>query len=84
MIVVVGAIGELERSLIIERVRAGMRNSKLEGRHIGRKPLDLDRQPVLRHCAHGQSLTQIANSLAISGGISRGLRVYSSPEARFC
>jgi DNA invertase Pin-like site-specific DNA recombinase len=32
MIVIVGAIAELERSLIIERVRAGMRRAKLEGR----------------------------------------------------
>jgi len=66
MIVIVGAIAELERSLIIERVRAGMRRAKLEGRHIGRKPLDVDRQAVLRHRAHGHSLTQIANAFAIS------------------
>jgi DNA invertase Pin-like site-specific DNA recombinase len=32
MIVIVDAIAELERSLIIERVRAGMRRAKLEGR----------------------------------------------------
>jgi len=66
MVVIVGAIAELERSLIIERVRAGMRRARLEGRHIGRKPLDVDRQAVLRHRAHGQSLTQIANAFAIS------------------
>ena len=46
MIVVVGAIAELERSLIIERVRAGMRRAKLESRHMGRKPLNVDRQAV--------------------------------------
>ena len=37
IMVIVGAVAELERSLIIERVRAGMRRAKLEGRHIGRK-----------------------------------------------
>lgn len=42
LVVIVGAIAELERSLIIERVRAGMRRARLEGRHIGRKPLELD------------------------------------------
>src|SRR5450631_991986 len=40
IIVIIGAIAELERSLIVERVRAGMRRAKLEGRHIGRKPLE--------------------------------------------
>jgi DNA invertase Pin-like site-specific DNA recombinase len=36
MIVILGAISELERNLIIERVRCGMRRAKLEGQHIGR------------------------------------------------
>src|SRR3954468_12214290 len=31
--VIIGAIAELERSLIVERVRMGMRRAKLEGRH---------------------------------------------------
>jgi DNA invertase Pin-like site-specific DNA recombinase len=35
---IVAAIAELERSLIVERVRAGIRRARLEGRHIGRKP----------------------------------------------
>src|ERR1035437_5804893 len=35
MVVIVGAIAELERNLIIERVRAGMRRARLEGRQIG-------------------------------------------------
>src|SRR3954469_16887357 len=48
LIVIIGAIAELERNLIIERVRAGMRRAKLEGRHIGRRPLDLDRAAILR------------------------------------
>jgi DNA invertase Pin-like site-specific DNA recombinase len=34
MVVIVGAIAELERSLIVERVKAGMRRARLEGRRI--------------------------------------------------
>jgi DNA invertase Pin-like site-specific DNA recombinase len=34
-VVIIGAIAELERNLIVERVRAGMRRAWLEGRHIG-------------------------------------------------
>ena len=40
IVVIIGAIAELERNLIVERVRAGMRRARLEGRHIGRHPLD--------------------------------------------
>jgi DNA invertase Pin-like site-specific DNA recombinase len=64
--VIIGAIAELERSLIIERVRAGMRRAKLEGRHIGRKPLDLDTSAIIGDRAKGQSLRQVAKSHQIS------------------
>jgi DNA invertase Pin-like site-specific DNA recombinase len=66
VVIIIGAIAELERNLIIERVRAGMRRAKLEGRHIGRKPLDLDRPAILRDRRHGQSLGQIAEAHRIS------------------
>ena len=64
--VIIGAIAELERNLIIERVRAGMRRARLEGRHIGRRPLDLDREAILRDRRHGQSLGQLAKSYSVS------------------
>ncbi len=65
VVVIISAIAELERSLIVERVRAGMRRAKLEGRHIGRRPLDIDRAAVLRQREYGQSLTQIAKAFGI-------------------
>jgi DNA invertase Pin-like site-specific DNA recombinase len=66
IIVIIGAIAELERNLIIERVRAGMRRARLEGRHIGRTPLDFDRTAVLRDRGRGMSLTDIAKAHRIS------------------
>jgi DNA invertase Pin-like site-specific DNA recombinase len=60
VVIIIGAIAELERNLIVERVRAGMRRAKLEGRHIGRQPLDLDRTAILRDRQHGLSIGQIA------------------------
>jgi DNA invertase Pin-like site-specific DNA recombinase len=60
------AIAELERNLIVERVRAGMRRARLEGRHIGRRPLDLDRESILRDRQRGQSLGKIAKAHGIS------------------
>jgi DNA invertase Pin-like site-specific DNA recombinase len=66
MIIIVGAIAELERNLIIERVRAGMRRAKLEGRHIGRRPVEVDRAAIFRDRAQGQSLRQIAATHRVS------------------
>src|SRR5664279_3269185 len=48
MVVIIGAIAELERNLIVERVRAGMRRARLEGQRIGRPPLNVDRDAVIR------------------------------------
>ena len=66
VVVIIGAIAELERSLIVERVRAGMRRAKLEGRHIGRRPLNVDRAAVLRDRQRGLSLTEVAKAHHIS------------------
>ena len=75
VVVIIGAIAELERNLIVERVRAGMRRAKLEGRHIGRKPLIVDRNALLRERAHGRSLTQIAQTFRVSrASVSRILK----------
>jgi DNA invertase Pin-like site-specific DNA recombinase len=66
MIIIVGAIAELERSLIVERVRAGMRRAKLEGRRIGRAPLNIDRAAVVADRRSGMSLTEVAKKYRIS------------------
>ena len=66
VVTIIGVVAELERNLIIERVRAGMRRAKLEGRHIGRQPLELDREAILRDRQQGLSLRQIAEAHCIS------------------
>ena len=66
MIIIVGAIAELERSLIVERVKAGMRRAKLEGRQIGRSRLDMNREQIIHDRRNGMSLTQVAKKHGIS------------------
>jgi DNA invertase Pin-like site-specific DNA recombinase len=66
IVIIIGAIAELERNLIIERVRAGMRRARLDGTHIGRQPLTLDREAIRSDRCRGQSIRQIAKSHSIS------------------
>jgi len=66
IVVIISAIAELERNLIIERVRAGMRRARLEGQHIGRNPLELDHAGIQRDRRQGQSIRQIARGHRIS------------------
>jgi DNA invertase Pin-like site-specific DNA recombinase len=71
VVVIISVVAELERSLIVERVKAGMRRARLEGRHIGRKPLELDAVQIRGDRARGQSLRQIAKTHRISTGTVR-------------
>jgi DNA invertase Pin-like site-specific DNA recombinase len=66
MVVIVGAIAELEKSLIIERVRAGMRRAKLEGRRRGRAPLNVDRAAIVQDRLAGLTLTEVAKKHRVS------------------
>jgi len=66
IVVIIGAIAELERNLIVERVRAGMRRARLEGRSIGRPALSLNREIIFEDRRRGQSIGQIAKAHRIS------------------
>src|SRR6202142_4464013 len=52
---VIGAVAELERSLIAERVRAGLRNARAKGKTLGRPRAALDSARVGSLRAHGRS-----------------------------
>jgi DNA invertase Pin-like site-specific DNA recombinase len=78
IVVIVGAIAELERSLIVERVKAGMRRAKLEGRQVGRARLDVNRAQVVQDRRSGMSLTQVAKRHNISrASVCRLMKVAS-------
>jgi DNA invertase Pin-like site-specific DNA recombinase len=66
IVVIIGAIAELERSLIVERVRAGMRRARLDGQRIGRAPLVLDSAAIQQERQRGLSIRQIAKGHSIS------------------
>ncbi len=64
---VLGAVAELERSLIAERVRAGIRNARAKGKRIGRPAADPELISELKALvASGQSLRQVGTALGIS------------------
>jgi DNA invertase Pin-like site-specific DNA recombinase len=66
IVVIISAIAELERSLIVERVRAGMRRARLEGRRIGRTPLDVNHAELVQDRLSGMSLTNVAKKYGLS------------------
>lgn len=65
---VLGAVAELERSLIAERVRAGLRNAKAKGKRLGRPRIAVDATKIAFLRASGHSWPQIAAKLGVSVG----------------
>jgi DNA invertase Pin-like site-specific DNA recombinase len=63
---VLGAVAELERSLIVERVRAGLRNARAKGKQLGRPRVVVDAARIARLRAQGRSIREIANELGYS------------------
>jgi DNA invertase Pin-like site-specific DNA recombinase len=63
---VLGAVAELERSLIVERVRAGLRNARAKGKTLGRPRVVVDAARVARLRAQGRTIREIAETLCVS------------------
>jgi DNA invertase Pin-like site-specific DNA recombinase len=62
---VLGAVAELERSLIVERVRAGLRNARAKGKTLGRPRKIVDPGKITALRAQGLSLRAIASELGV-------------------
>ena len=65
-IALVGSIAELERSLITERIKAGMRRVRLEGGRLGRAPLNIDHDALVHDRLAGMSLTSVGKKYGVS------------------
>ena len=63
---VLGAVAELERSLIAERVRAGLRNARAKGKTLGRPRVVVDATRIGRLRSQGRSIREIADELGYS------------------
>jgi DNA invertase Pin-like site-specific DNA recombinase len=65
---VLGAVAELERSLIVERVKAGLRNARAKGKRLGRPKRIVDASKIAALRAEGVSWAKIAERLHVGEG----------------
>ncbi len=71
MFQIIGAMAEFERSLIQERVRAGLRNAKLQGKTLGRPRRIISRDQIERLRQQGLSFREIGKLVGASAGTVR-------------
>lgn len=75
---VLGAVAELERSLIVERVRAGIRNARAKGKRLGRPRAGVDPAEIKRLRTQGASWRAIGTAL----GVSAATALHASAKGR--
>lgn len=63
---ILGAVAELERGLVRERVIAGVRRAQAAGKHCGRPKVELDLRPALAMLGQGHGLKTTAKALGVS------------------
>src|SRR5215471_17191151 len=68
---VLGAVAELERSLIVERVKAGLRNARSKGKKLGRPKKVVEASEIAKLRAQGRSWRKIARQLGVSSRTAR-------------
>jgi DNA invertase Pin-like site-specific DNA recombinase len=68
MFQIIGAVAEFERALIQERVKAGMRHAKANGKAIGRPKAIVDSNKISRLRASGATWREIAETTGLSVG----------------
>jgi DNA invertase Pin-like site-specific DNA recombinase len=62
---VLGAVAELERSLIVERVKAGLRNARAKGKKLGRPKKVMNSAQIVGLRAQGLPWRAIAGQLGV-------------------
>ena len=68
---IISAIAELERSIISERVKGGMRRAKAAGKKIGRPSVAVALQEQLRYIAQQGTVLKSVRALAAELGVSK-------------
>lgn len=71
MFQIIGAMAEFERSLIQERVRAGLSNARAKGKKFGRPRVQVDANRVADLRRNGLSWSQVCRTLNVSKGTAQ-------------
>jgi DNA invertase Pin-like site-specific DNA recombinase len=71
MFQIIGAMAEFERSLIQERVRAGLRDAKAKGWKLGRPRVAVDSREIARLRTQGHSWGTIHWEVGVAKGTAQ-------------
>ena len=70
-----GVFAEFERAMIVERVQAGLRRARAQGKRLGRpKVSDKVEQAIRRELAKGRGIHTVAKAVGVGTGTVQRVR----------
>ena len=73
---IISAMSKLERDIIAERVKGGLRKARANGKRLGRPKSEVDTDKVIEYRKQNKSIRQIASEMNLSkGAVQRTLEM---------
>jgi Site-specific recombinases, DNA invertase Pin homologs len=73
---IISAMSKLERDIIAERVKGGLRKARANGKQLGRPRSEVDTDKVVEYRKQNKSIRQIASEMNLSkGAVQRTLKM---------
>ncbi len=66
---IISAMSKLERDIIAERVKGGLRRAKANGKRLGRPRSEVDTDKIVEYRRQNKSIRQIARELGLSNNL---------------
>jgi len=76
LLMMLSAVAEMERDLLVERTQAGLARAKAEGKILGRPPKtnDIQRSEIISKLQSGESVSAVAREYCVSRASIIGIR----------
>ena len=82
---IISAMSKLERDIIAERVKGGLRKARANGKRLGRPESEADTDKIVEYKEEGKSIREIAKEMGLSRGkVERTLKLSVSKTLETC
>ncbi|MHC4269739.1 MAG: recombinase family protein [Planctomycetota bacterium] len=82
---IISAMSKLERDIIAERIKGGLRKARANGKRLGRPTGDIDINKVIEYKEQGRSIREIAKEMGIHRSkVERTLKMGVSKTLETC
>ena len=82
---IISAMSKLERDIIVERVKGGLRKASANGKRLGRPESEVDTDKIFEYKKQGKSIREIAKEMGIHRSkVERTLKLSDSKTSETC